>query len=403
MCVFVCASFCLCLVVFRYWYAEHSFTDWIVQAADSENPPHVFSISYGTVEAALTSIEKLLFDFEAKKLGIQGVTILASSGDTGVAGDAASFYGTLLCGYNPDFPASSPFVTSIGATQGPEVATKEVACEARNSGFTTGGGFSNFYDTPAWQKRAVDQYLASIAAKRPFTNNSKRVGGYPSPSYNDKGRGFPDLAMLGVNFLMVDNATWFPASGTSASTPVIAGMISLINSERLAAGKPTLGFLNPAIYMFNGSFANDIVDGANRCLQGGRSAPCCREGFSAMPGWDPVSGFGSVDFKRLYELFIDLPGDVSIGYLLGGDEAAPSDTEATIAREMEAKQNEAMFSLVILLLAFLAIVLAVAVRTVLMHNRWKRESRMDIGHARRVAVTYGSIDFPADVTREEML
>jgi hypothetical protein len=210
--------------------------------------------------------------------------------------------------------------------------------------------------------------------------------------------------MLGVNFLMVDNATWFPASGTSASTPVIAGMISLINSERLAAGKPTLGFLNPAIYMFNGSFANDIVDGANRCLQGGRSAPCCREGFNAMPGWDPVSGFGSVDFKRLYDLFIDLPGDVSLGYLLEGDEAAPSDTEAAaIAGEMEAQQNEAMFSLVIVLLA-MAIVLAVAVRTVLMHNRLKRENnRMDMGHSRQVTVTYGSIDFPADVTREEML
>ena len=36
--------------------------------------------------------------------------------------------------------------------------------------------------------------------------------------------------------------------GTSASTPVFAGMLSLINSRRLAAGKSSVGFANPALY-----------------------------------------------------------------------------------------------------------------------------------------------------------
>ena len=85
-------------------------------------------------------------------------------------------------------------------------------------------------------------------------------------------------------------------SGTSASCPVIAGMVSLINSARLDAGKPALGWLNPKIYALNGSFANDVTSGNNKCT---RSASlCCYQGFYAAPGWDPVTGFGSVNFEK---------------------------------------------------------------------------------------------------------
>lgn len=47
-------------------------------------------------------------------------------------------------------------------------------------------------------------------------------------------------------------------SGTSASTPVVAGIFALVNDKRLAAGKPTLGFLNPFIYKNPQAF-NDIL------------------------------------------------------------------------------------------------------------------------------------------------
>ena len=36
--------------------------------------------------------------------------------------------------------------------------------------------------------------------------------------------------------------------GTSSSTPVWAGMLSLVNTARLSAGKPPLGFVNPLLY-----------------------------------------------------------------------------------------------------------------------------------------------------------
>ena len=67
-------------------------------------------------EQFVTQHEVFVFDLEVRKLGLQGVTVLAAAGDSGVTGDGGSG-DTSSCGYNPDFPASSPYVTAVGATQ----------------------------------------------------------------------------------------------------------------------------------------------------------------------------------------------------------------------------------------------------------------------------------------------
>ena len=45
---------------------------------------------------------------------------------------------------------------------------------------------------------------------------------------------------------------WLPVYGTSASTPVIAAFLSAINDARIAAGKSTVGFINPTVSRFFG-------------------------------------------------------------------------------------------------------------------------------------------------------
>ena len=283
------------------------------------------------------------FDTEAMKLALQGVTLLAASGDSGVSGDDA----IPACGYNPDFPASSPWVTSVGATQGPEWGWTETACSGINCGFTSGGGFSNMYrspisqaadtvlgpslpssvrplprvfapllryPTPAWQRPAVNGYFALLASngRLPFTNASYASApgnndAYPYPTYNVAGRGYPDLALLGVRYLTAINASFFPLDGTSASAPVAAGMVALVNAARATRGLPSLGFLNPALYALadnptarpspaapgagavgsrgrSPSFNRDVQTGNNHC---GKGEPllCCNHGFTAAPGW----------------------------------------------------------------------------------------------------------------------
>ncbi len=77
--------------------------------------------------------------------------------------------------------------------------------------------------------------------------------------------------------------------GTSASSPSLAGMITLLNDHLLNAGKPVLGFLNPLLYQAavdDSAIFNDIQEGDNRCNRG----YCCTYGFPAAKGFDAVTG-----------------------------------------------------------------------------------------------------------------
>jgi hypothetical protein len=86
-------------------------------------------------------------------------------------------------------------------------------------------------------------------------------------------------------------------------------MVSLVNAARLSMGRTALGFINPSIYKNYSYFANDITSGNNKCAAGDdmySAGTCCSEGFYTAEGWDPVTGFGSVDFTGFYTLFLDL-------------------------------------------------------------------------------------------------
>lgn len=98
-------------------------------------------------------------------------------------------------------------------------------------------------------------------------------------------------------------------STTSASAPFFAAVVSQLNSVRLEAGKPRLGFLNPLLYKFglNSGFT-DIVDGGSSGCTGtdmysGLPTPFVpHASWNATPGWDPVTGLGTPIFPQLSEM-----------------------------------------------------------------------------------------------------
>jgi tripeptidyl-peptidase-1 len=107
------------------------------------------------------------------KLGLQGITIVISSGDNGVAGHGdvcchyEGCYGGVLNAagtggaFNPTFPGTCPYITSVGATQivpGASVTSAEEACETV---IYSGGGFSNNFAIPSYQSSAVATYFKS--------------------------------------------------------------------------------------------------------------------------------------------------------------------------------------------------------------------------------------------------
>lgn len=101
-----------------YWYTDLVFTDWLISVAAIAKPPLVFSISYGAEEPSMSGSEMNAFSAQMVKLSVRGVSVLAASGDDGANSRRAraSISGVSDCGYTPIFPASCPYVTTVGAT-----------------------------------------------------------------------------------------------------------------------------------------------------------------------------------------------------------------------------------------------------------------------------------------------
>ncbi|KAH9938954.1 subtilisin-like protein [Epithele typhae] len=253
----------------------------------------VVSTSYVDQEAMLTPAYARRQRAEYGKLSLTGITFVFGAGDTGVAG----FFGDSDCldennrentvngtRFNPTFPATCPYVTTVGATQvvpGNTVADPEVAV----SEFASGGGFSNVFPRPAFQQPAVAGYLASHAPP------------YSAGMFNATGRAYPDIAANGLNYSVALNSALTLVAATSPSTPTFASLVSAINDARLAAGKAPVGWINPALYTFADAF-NDVTVGNN--------PGCNTTGFAAVAGWDPVSGLGTPDFQKLLSRFLEL-------------------------------------------------------------------------------------------------
>jgi tripeptidyl-peptidase-1 len=264
----------------------------VLYLEDDPNPPLVNSASFVSEEDSHPVSDLDTFNTEAMKLGLRGVTLVSGSGDQGVTGPNNTIAG---CGYTPLFPTTCPYVVSVGGTQGQE----EVVCQANKRGIiTSGGGFSNYYPQPSYQTENVQQYFAQTS---PYSDPS-----VPSQTYNRSNRGYPDVSAQAVFYsVMIGGVNLNVAiAGTSASTPVVAGMFSLINAARKIAGQSPLGFVQPLLYSQGAAFMKDIVIGNNSCLAVTdilAEALCCPvQGYTAQPGWDPTTGLGSINFQNFY-------------------------------------------------------------------------------------------------------
>lgn len=116
--------------------------------------------------------------------------------------------------------------------------------------------------------------------------------------YNRGGRGYPDISAVGDNVVIILNGAPTLIGGTSAAAPVFAAILNRINEERLAAGKKTIGFVNPTLYA-NPQVLHDITNGSN--------PGCNTQGFAVSQGWDPVTGLGTPNYPAMLSLFMSLP------------------------------------------------------------------------------------------------
>jgi len=241
------------------------------------------------------------------KIGLRGITLLSASGDDGAFGPTDQQCTQTT--FSPTFPSSSPFVTTVGATQiydavddlvnPPPVCSSSLFWWCASGGteqavsygfteFASGGGFSNISLQPSWQKIPVIAFLNSTTGKQT-----------PVSYFNPKGRAYPDLSALGAQVLIWNNNQDQSVYGTSASTSIVAGIISLLNDYSIKKTGKTLGPLNQLIYKMAANHPQsftDIITGDNTCSASG----CFNcEGFYAGPGWDPVTGLGTPVYTEM--------------------------------------------------------------------------------------------------------
>lgn len=139
--------------------------------------PQVISNSYGEDEQTVPLYYAIRVCNMIGMLGLRGITVIESSGDTGVGASCKSNDGKNTTQFTPQFPPSCPYILAVGGTQ---AVAPEVAWDNGS------GGFSNYFPRPWYQDLAVENYLNSHMS--PATKE------YYAPYANFSGRGFPDVA-----------------------------------------------------------------------------------------------------------------------------------------------------------------------------------------------------------------
>jgi tripeptidyl-peptidase-1 len=205
-------------------------------------------------------------------LGVRGVSVFAASGDGGSHFSFQKFppfgigstLNQIACQYQmPVAPTDSPYVTAVGGEMWDGSSAKPVMWST--GGLGSGGGFGWQFSQPEYQKEAISLYM----------NSSSSTDLPPASSYNQNGRGYPDMSAVGVQ-------------GTSQSCPIAAGIWSLLIDHRLNAGLPPLGFVAPRLW----KIAQKHPGEAFFDITSGNSKTSCSNGFPAAKGWDPTTGWG---------------------------------------------------------------------------------------------------------------
>ncbi len=255
------------------WVIDHNLGDVISQSfGATENTFPGFSRS------SYSSLGGLRYAFaDAAR---QHVTVLAASGDSGATNDEAD--GATLYPYRAvSWPSSDPLVTSVGGTQlllaqdGNRIQPDRVWDDTYGA---SGGGVSSVFARPSYQ----DGVTAVVG----------------------NGRGTPDISMSSAvtggcwvyESFEPSGTGWEILGGTSEATPIFAGIVAL--ADQVAGHR--LGNINPALYTLGGlsqvssdAFRTGIVD----VTSGGNSYSRV-VGYTATPGYDLTSGWGTIDAAR---------------------------------------------------------------------------------------------------------
>jgi kumamolisin len=244
-----------------------------VHPLPGEPRPSVLSISWDWAEfdsighLAWTAAAMAAVSATFQEAAMFGMTVLVASGDDG---SNCQLYDSKAHVY---YPESDPWVISCGGTTIGNVAGLSFTEVTWTDNGITGGGISDFFDLPRWQRHA----------HVPLSVN---------PGHR-KGRGVPDVAGYANGYqIVLGGVSSGPWWGTSETAPLYAALIAIINARL----DERVGYLNPTLYSHRAAGVfRDIADGRTNATGG---AP----GYVSVPGWDACTGLGSIRGQALLKL-----------------------------------------------------------------------------------------------------
>jgi hypothetical protein len=288
-------------IIYLYGFSANSAAEYGID----QNLAPVISHSFGKCEKLDTAW--LWFRNLAQQAAAQGITWVASSGDEGVAAcDWRSARGNN--GVSVNLPASVPEVTAVGGTTFAEGAGNYWSTTARADGSTA----LSYIPETAWNDTAQAGSLSATTGGY--------SAAYPRPSWqigpgvaNYNARQVPDISFTASAihdpYLIYQTGGMVQTGGTSAGTPFFAGVVAVLNQYAVANGiqaRPGLGNINPRLYQLaqttRGIF-HDVTTGSNivPCTVGTVDCTTGAYGYNTGPGYDPVTGLGSIDIANLFE------------------------------------------------------------------------------------------------------
>ena len=289
------------------------------QWAISHYPGAVMSQSFAVTEqsfhnAAPSQVAKYRSVY--KQAAAAGVTVFGSSGDSGTAnGDKQ---GRLFPFPTVNWPSSDPLVTSAGGTWLQYGWTWDPTISADQ--------YYACLSTASDPSTCDAQYLNSVSGSKteavwkedwlPAAGGGGRSALFPTPAFQagisqsvlQGSRGLPDLSwnaavdggvLVHLGFLGGANNGFYIFGGTSAASPQLAGVVALANQARAAAGKSSVGYLNPLLYTLPSSDFTDTVPqtfgtgSGLTTLNSNAQYPTGIPGSATTAGYDLSTGFGS--------------------------------------------------------------------------------------------------------------
>jgi len=254
--------------------ADFSHGDRAFDQLVTDHLGSIISESLGACEVDVPSGHRDIYASVEDRAVAQGMSHFVATGDNGA----------YTCGQENDpagsFPSTLPSVTAVGGTSVFESVQgayfKEAAWGAPLDESGTGGGASQYYPLPDYQKGVAQ---AAGHGKRQVPDIS--ADGDPNTGFH--------IIFEGRNG---------QAGGTSASTPLWAATVALVNQDLKKNGLREVGFANPALYWMGQNSSRLPAPAFHDVTTGNNLA------YDAGPSWDFATGWGSMDGAALDQAWI---------------------------------------------------------------------------------------------------